>query len=63
VNGKKAKFLRKQLSIKKDEAEATESGLFTDHDAYGNPVVKFRKRSNPSMRIYRHVKRVITRGK
>jgi len=61
MNGKKAKFLRQQLSIKKP-TEATESGILYTRDAYGNQVAKFHRRSNPDMRYYRHVKRVLTRG-
>ncbi len=62
MNGKKAKFLRKQLSIKKP-TEASKSGLYRDYDECGNSQLKFRRRSNPDMNMYRHVKRVITRGR
>jgi len=60
MNGKQAKTIRKALDITKP-TEATESGLFHTETPEGKQWV-FKRRRNPQMNLYRHIKRLYKRG-
>ncbi len=52
MNGKKAKWLRSQLNIKKPAPDASPSGLIKKDGKW-----YFQQRSVPSLNIYRKIKK------
>jgi hypothetical protein len=60
MNGKQCKSLRKALELKKP-TPATESGLILKQEN-GEDRLYFQQRKNPSMNLYRTMKRRYKRG-
>ena len=56
MNGKKARKIRKALSIKKP-TPLEGGGLYTEEDREGTPVLMFKRASNPQTNFYRYMKR------
>ena len=57
MNGKKARKIRKALSIKKPTPFEEVGGLYKEIDRNGEPYLMFRRASNPQTNFYRYMKR------